>query len=102
MLVGTKWIEVPKITNVQVLAELSHYLAELDALLISEASKPENQISYTGDDGKTYHTTRSMVLSQSVSHAAEHKGQLAATLKVHGYHLNLDNFDLWNYEAQHS
>jgi len=30
-------------------------------------------------------------------HAAEHKGQIAAIMKQHGQHFDLDFLDVWNY-----
>lgn len=99
LLAGVTWQEVPKITNSKILMQLKPYMFELDQLLIDEAAKPDSEVSFIGEDKETHRTTRSMVLAQSVSHAAEHKGQLATILRVHGYELNLDRFDLWNFES---
>ena len=99
LLAGVKWQEVPKITNSKILMQLKPYMFELDQLLIAEAAKPDSEVSFIGEDKGTHRTTRSMVLAQSVSHAAEHKGQLATILRVHGHELNLDRFDLWNFES---
>lgn len=100
LLTEKPWRDNPKITNAQTLLELQEYLAELDDLLLKEASNPDSEITFKGEDGNLHRTSRSLVLSQSVSHAAEHKGQLATILKIHGYQLNLDRYDLWSYEAQ--
>ena len=99
LLTEKPWTEIPKITNSATMKQLQPYLAELDHALVNESLKSDAEISFTDDDGSKKMTTRSLVLSQAVTHTAEHKGQLATILRVHGFHLDLDKFDLWSFEA---
>lgn len=99
LLTKEEWTDLPRITNSLILLNSKTYLGELDTLLIEQANKPDGEIIFKGDSGSEERTTRAMVLSQAVMHTAEHKGQLATILKQHGFHLDLDKFDLWNYEA---
>lgn len=100
LLTGQKWSELPRITNSEILQKMKVYLGEIDQTLIAEASKPDAEIRFTGDDGKEEKATRSLVLTQALMHTAEHKGQLATILKAHGHLLDLDKYDLWNYESK--
>jgi uncharacterized damage-inducible protein DinB len=100
LLARRDWTDLPKITNADVLLKMRDYLGELDQLIISESRVADGEIIFRGDSGSEERTTRSMVLSQAISHTAEHKGQLATILKVNGHHLDLDKFDLWNFESK--
>ena len=100
LLTGEKWLELPRITNSEVLIQMREYLKNIDQTLIAEASKPDADVTFTGDDGELHKATRSLILSQAIMHTAEHKGQLATVLKIHGYFLDLDRYDVWNYESK--
>ena len=100
LLTGEPWTEIPKITTARKLIETQPYLALLDQVLIAESKKDDAVITYTDDDGTQKSTTRALVLSQAVTHTAEHKGQLATILKANEFELNLDEYDLWKYESQ--
>ena len=102
LLTGEEWTELPRITNSDVLLKMATYLGELDSVLIAAASGPDAELTFKGDDGTEQTTTTSMVLSQAIMHSAEHKGQLATILKAHGYSLDLDKYDLWNFESARS
>lgn len=102
LLTGEPWTEIPKITTARKLIELQPYLALLDQVLIAESKKDDAVITYTDDDGTQKSTTRALILSQSVTHTAEHKGQLATILRIHGFTLDLDNFDLWSFDSDKS
>ena len=102
LLTGEPWAEIPKITSGEKLIELQPYLALLDQVLIAESKKDDAVITYTDDDGTQKSTTRAMILSQSVTHTAEHKGQLATILRIHGFTFDLDNFDLWRFDSDKS
>ena len=73
-------------------------VGECSKTLIEAASQSDAEIAFTNDEGGLELTTRSMVLTQAVTHTAEHKGQLATTLRVNDFHLDLDKFDLWNFK----
>ena len=63
------------------------------------ANFPDSKITFLGDDGNQTTTSRELVLTQAAMHAAEHKGQLATILKIHGYHLDLDALDIWSFAS---
>jgi uncharacterized damage-inducible protein DinB len=64
-----------------------------------EVVKPDEKLEIEGEDG-IIHATRSLILSQAVMHAAEHKGQIAAILKQHEHHIDLDALDVWSYVSE--
>ena len=97
LLTGIKWTELEKIHSNEILLRSAKHLAELDKVMIEESLKPDGEITFIGDDEKEHKTTRGLVLAQAVMHTAEHKGQLATILKVHGYHLDLDALDHWSF-----
>lgn len=99
LLTGISWTELEKIENHKILSRSANYLEELDKLLIKESLLPDREITFIGDDGNEHKTTRSLVLSQAVMHTAEHKGQLATILKMHGWHLDLDALDHWSFAS---
>lgn len=99
LLTGIKWTELEKIQSHEILARSAKHLALLDEVMIKESLKPDGEISFIGDDEKEHKTTRGLVLAQAVMHTAEHKGQLATILKMHGFHLDLDALDHWSFAA---
>ena len=99
LLTGIKWTDLEKIQTHEILARSAKHLAELDKVMIEESLKPDGEITFIGDDEKEHKTTRGLVLAQAVMHTAEHKGQLATILKMHGFHLDLDALDHWSFAA---
>ena len=99
LLTGTKWTELEKIQSHEILARSAKHLAVLDKVMIEESLKPDGEITFIGDDEKEHKTTRGLVLAQAAMHTAEHKGQLATILKMHGFHLDLDALDHWSFAA---
>lgn len=97
ILAGAKWSEVKKINSAEILLEIADYIKELDSFLIEQSNLEDERIKFETDSGSE-ETSRSLVLSQAVMHAAEHKGQLATILKAHGYFLDLDKYDHWAFE----
>ena len=100
LLANRTWTDVPSITSSEELERARVTLGELDSLLIAAVNVDDAVITYQDDDGTEKTTTRSMVLAQAITHTAEHKGQLATILRVHGIDFDLDQFDLWSYEAR--
>lgn len=100
LLNGRPWTDQPKITSSEILTQMRSYLSELDQIILAESTKPDAEITFRGDNGEEERTTRGMVLAQAVTHTAEHKGQLATLLKANGFELNLDKFDLWNFDSK--
>jgi uncharacterized damage-inducible protein DinB len=96
---GATWTDLKPITSGAIALEYLQIIAELDAVLLSELLKPDEKLEIEGEDG-IIHATRSLILSQAVMHAAEHKGQIAAILKQHGHHIDLDALDVWSYVSE--
>jgi len=99
ILTGEKWTDLKSIRDHQILFDSAQHLANLDQILIEQSKLEDEIIEFQNENGLD-RTTRSMVLSQAVTHAAEHKGQMATVLKLHGFLLDLDRFDLWSFESK--
>jgi len=93
-LTGIDWTDLEPATNAKTVAEYGLMIAEIDQLLIENASLDDETLTVvTGDESFT--VQRSLILSQAVMHAAEHKGQIATIMKQHGHHIDLDELDVW-------
>jgi uncharacterized damage-inducible protein DinB len=97
-LTGVLWTELKPITSAVIAAEYLSIIAALDKVLIDQLALPDEELVIDAD-GETIHATRSLILSQAIVHAAEHKGQIATILKQHGHHLDLDELDVWVFVA---
>ena len=95
---GVKWEDDIPIKNHQILLSEAKRLANLDEILINQASR-EDEICTFEDESSTNRVLLSVILAQAVNHTAEHKAQLSTILKMHGYHLDLDDKDVWAYES---
>ena len=71
-------------------------MAELDSVLLNFCTDADKELEIEGENG-IIHATVSLILSQAVMHAAEHKGQIAAIMKQHGQHIDLDSLDVWSF-----
>ena len=96
---GVKWEDDIPIKNHQILLSEVKRLAKLDEILINQASR-EDEICTFEDESSTNQVLLSVILAQAVNHTAEHKAQLSTILKMHGYHLDLDDKDVWAYESK--
>jgi uncharacterized damage-inducible protein DinB len=96
---GVKWEDFIPIKNHEILLSEAARLATLDAILIKQASR-EDEICTFEDESSTNRVLLSAILAQAVNHTAEHKAQLSTILKMHGFHLDLDDKDVWSYERQ--
>lgn len=95
-LIGEDWSDFKEITNGSMVQDFLKILTELDSVLLSEGTQPDSKLEIkTGSE--VIRATRSLLISQAVMHAAEHKGQIAAILKQHGHHIDLDALDVWNF-----
>ena len=95
---GVKWEDYIPIKDHQILLAEAKRLATLDEILINQASR-EDEICTFEDESSTNRVLLSVILAQAVNHTAEHKAQLSTILKMHGYHLDLDDKDVWAYES---
>ena len=93
---GTTWTDLKPVVNGSVAKEYLAIMAELDAVLLEYVNSPDKDLEIEGENG-IIHATVSLILSQAVMHAAEHKGQIAAIMKQHGHHINLDRLDVWSF-----
>ena len=93
---GEKWQETIPIESHEILKSQATRLASLDASLLAQASLNDDIRTVEGDDGP-FSVSRSLILHQAIYHTAEHKGQLATILKIHGFHLDLDSKDHWSF-----
>lgn len=99
ILTGTWWTDLSPVSSLEELKKLRAYMTELDAVLIAQGDLLEELVEYRGEHGMAK-VHRSTILAQAVMHAAEHKGQIATLLKVHGFHLDLDLLDVWNFTGE--
>ena len=98
---GTLWTELKPVTSAAGAAEYLPLMANLDQVLIDNVSLADEELTIDAD-GEIIKATRSLILSQAVVHAAEHKGQIATVLKQHGHHIDLDYLDVWVFLAETS
>ena len=96
---GTTWTDLKSVVNGSVAKEYLAIMAELDAALLEYVDSLDKDLEVEGEDG-IIHATVSLILSQAVMHAAEHKGQIAAIMKQHGHHINLDGLDVWSFISE--
>jgi uncharacterized damage-inducible protein DinB len=96
---GTQWTDLKPITSGSIALKYLPIMAKLDAHLLENLALPDDKLEIEGEDG-IIHATRSLILSQAVMHSAEHKGQIAAIMKQHGHHIDLDSLDVWSYVSQ--
>jgi len=95
-LTGATWTDLKPIVNGSVAKEYLAIMAELDAVLLENVTGPDKDLEIEGEDG-IIHATVSLILSQAVMHAAEHKGQIATIMKQHSHHIDLDALDVWSF-----
>lgn len=96
---GAQWTDLKPITTGSIALEYLPIMAKLDAHLLENVSLPDDKLEIEGENG-IIHATRSLILSQAVMHSAEHKGQIAAIMKQHGHHIDLDALDVWSFVSQ--
>jgi len=74
-------------------------LTSLVQIPYDNVTLPDETLDVDAEEGIIY-PTRSLILSQAVMHSAEHKGQIAAIMKRHGHHIDLDALDIWSYVSE--
>jgi uncharacterized damage-inducible protein DinB len=98
-LTSEPWGEVIPINNHEILSLEAGKLVQLDHLLVNQAQLDDDLMTFEDENGPSTYR-RSVILTQAQMHAAEHKGQIATILKMHGHHLDLDKHDVWAYTRQ--
>jgi len=96
---GAQWSDLKPITSGAIATEYLPIMAKLDGHLLENLALPDDVLDVDSEEG-IIHPTRSLILSQAVMHSAEHKGQIAAIMKQHGYHIDLDALDVWSYVSE--
>ena len=94
-----RWTDLKPITSGAIALEYLPIMAKLDGVLYDNHLLADEKLEIEGEDG-IIHATRSLILSQAIMHSAEHKGQIAAIMKQHGHHIDLDSLDVWSYISQ--
>jgi len=95
---GVEWTlpELKPVTSSETALEYLPIMADLDSFLLESVELEDEEIIFHSG-GNARKGRRSFILSQSVVHSAEHKGEIAAVLKQHGFHINLDELDVRSY-----
>jgi uncharacterized damage-inducible protein DinB len=93
---GTPWTDLKPITTSTISLDYLPVLAELDETLMRNSEIPDENLEIQEDEN-IIHATRSLILSQAIMHAAEHKGQIASILKMNRVHIDLDSLDVWHF-----
>lgn len=97
-LAGMQWTDLTPPANSADLERLRARLADLDAVLIAQASLPDDLVEFEDENGLRT-ALRSTILAQACMHAAEHRAQIACALEVNGFPgLTLDDYDVWAFE----
>jgi len=96
---GGMWTDLKPITSAAIALDYLPIMASLDATLLENLPMADDRLEIEGENG-IIHATRSLILSQAVMHSAEHKGQIAAILKQHGHHIDLDALDVWSFISE--
>lgn len=96
---GGMWTDLKPVTSGALARDYLPIMASLDATLLEYVSLSDDKLEIEGEEG-IIHATRSLILSQAVMHSAEHKGQIATIMKLHGHHIDLDALDVWSFVSQ--
>ena len=75
-------------------------LKDSDAWLLEQSKFPDTDVAREFQ-GEKHVFKRSTILSQAIHHATEHRAQAVSALEVRGFtSINLDDYDLWNYQIR--
>lgn len=93
------WTDIVEPVNAGDVERLGNMLADLDRFMLGQAALSDDVLVFD-DEGGPSEASRSMLLSQAVLHAAEHKAQICAALEAEGFTApDLDALDLWSFAA---
>ena len=92
--------DLPPVTKISELAKLKEMAKSVDQMLLECVSLEDTQTEFTNYQGEKVVRWRSTILSQAISHATEHRAQLAVALEAKGFKtIDLDEMDLWAFES---
>lgn len=95
---GIPWTDLRPAASGADVRVLQAHLAELDAVLLEQASLADDRMSFE-DEGGPSSAMRSTLLTQAVVHATEHRAQICCALAANGFDTpSLDDLDLWAFE----
>lgn len=98
-LTGVEWTDLGLPETAGDLDELRLHLRDINAVLLAEASKDDEAVEFTDEDGPRS-AKRSIILAQACYHSTEHRTQIACALEVSGIGgITLDDYDLWAWAA---
>lgn len=98
-LLGIPWTDLHQPEEAADLEVFRQHLAQINAVLLSQADLPDDEVTFRDDDGSTT-VWRSTLLTQAILHSIEHRAQIACALELAGYDaVRLDDYDLWQFEA---
>jgi uncharacterized damage-inducible protein DinB len=84
------------------LEALKNLIYELDSFAVDASLLEESEHVVPNEDptdSKIVTKSRTMVISQAIHHATEHRAQLVDTLNRHNiFDINCDRYDLWSYD----
>ena len=95
-LTGTEGSDLVRITSGQIALDYLPIISSLDQVLLENLELPDDLLQIDSAEG-IFTARRSLILSQAVMHAAEHKGQISTILKQNGIHIDLDALDVWSF-----
>ena len=86
-------------TSMHEMDEFSNKAAIFDDRLLSASAVLDGEVTYEAN-GKSVTQLRSIILSQAILHATEHRAQLVSALELRGFtNINLDYLSMWGFEA---
>lgn len=96
--------EVPgeKIQELESIKDLEFLKVQADAIdtALQECAQLDDiQLEFVNYSGNLVKRWRSIILSQAIHHATEHRAQIASALEAKGFKpVDLDELDLWSFE----
>ncbi|MEY2634534.1 MAG: hypothetical protein RIS75_474 [Actinomycetota bacterium] len=98
-LLGGELRSFQPITSASDAKDCMSIIAVLDQILIDNLQF-DDEVLDIRENGNVFQASRALILTQAGMHASEHKGQIATILKANGFHLDLDELDVWSYFSE--
>jgi uncharacterized damage-inducible protein DinB len=89
--------ELKNTDDSEIIDELLSELNRIDQSLMKHVDREDEEVTYMTSKGEGSSKV-SVILSQLIFHAGEHRAQIIAALDKHGERsINLDNYSVWSY-----